>query len=413
MHTTIFGDRVRQARVLRRLTRSDVASRMKWAAATQTRLERTETKVLECGTAELLARTLRVSCTFLETRPTFRLRVSDLRFRTPKSTTQQEKDYMVEFAQLAGELYSWLDEKHRFPPLRIPRIGARHSPYEAARMVRDTLGVPIAEPIDYLVHSVERAGVVVVTRTPPSTDDEIWDRSGDTWIERPYKGERHFGYTTWVGAFNERPLVVLRAIDSWERTRWTVAHELGHIALHHSEVPDDAELAASSFANELLAPAESLKKELGTHVTLSDLVQVKLKWGISVGALIRHLHVSELIGDERAATLSKQLYVRKNPATGRSWGRDEPGWDDRKVERPRALTAWAERCVGTSAAGALSNIDSFWQDDLMHSILNAQRRPTKVGPPAPKGGELLHVADTLPRRQASGEVISLFDWRQD
>lgn len=98
-------------------------------------------------------------------------------------------------------------------------------------------------------------------------------------------------------------MTVTKAIDSWERTRWTVAHELGHIALHHGVLDGAAELTASMFASELLAPAEVLANELPAHVTLRELVPLKLRWGISIGALILHLRRHELIAPARAETL--------------------------------------------------------------------------------------------------------------
>jgi Zn-dependent peptidase ImmA (M78 family)/transcriptional regulator with XRE-family HTH domain len=373
MQIEVVGDRVRQGRILRRLTNAEVAEAMAWSQATQTRTEKSTSRELDESTAAKLARTLRVPIGFLTATATAPLSDDSLRYRAPRSTTQQEKQYLTEFARFAGELAFWLDNQHRLPPVRVPRLPAVEDPTTAACAAREVLGFAANEPITHLTHAIERQGVPVVMRVPPRRDYDRWEKDGDASIEIPERGERHFGCSTWIGQYQDRPFVFLRAISSWERTRWTVAHELGHVALHHSELPSDAEVAASRFASELLAPASIIRNELENHVTLADLVPLKLKWGISIGALIRHLLYSKLITSDRANALQKQLYTRINPTTGRTWGVDEPGWDNRQPERPRLLSRWAERCVGTANPNAIENLTGKFPSDLVESIFAGQR----------------------------------------
>ena len=108
----------------------------------------------------------------------------------------------------------------------------------------------------------------------------------------------------------------MRAVSSWERTRWTLAHEVGHVLLHHNGLRSGAEEEAGRFASELLAPIASIREELPGSITLSALRAIKSRWGISMGALVRHLYVNKLISDERWRTLQRQLYTRKNQETG-------------------------------------------------------------------------------------------------
>jgi Zn-dependent peptidase ImmA (M78 family) len=341
--------------------------------ARQQRLERSSTKELGEDVASRLAKILKVPLRFLTSSAPPPLDGSALRYRTPRSTTLQEKQYMAEFVRFSGEFACWLDGQHRLPPLRVPRFSADHDIADAAQVVRGVLQVGADDPIPHLTHVVERVGVPIIMRVPKAGDAESWDRDGDSYIETPERGERHFGFSAWVGTYYDRPLIVLRAIRSWERTRWTVAHELGHVVLHHSELPADAELAASRFASELLAPASQMEARLQRHVTLADLVPLKLEWGISIGALCRHLHYSRLISDERLAALQRQLYTRTNPTTGRTWGVDEPGWDDRVPERPRLLSRWTETCLGNANPHAVEGLTQFWPADLLETIFAGQR----------------------------------------
>jgi Zn-dependent peptidase ImmA (M78 family) len=68
-----------------------------------------------------------------------------------------------------------------------------------------------------------------------------------------------------------KPVIEYNIMDSNERTRFTVAHELGHFLLGHKNVPRDTsatmsrsrdpkEVAANRFAAELLMPAAAVRK---------------------------------------------------------------------------------------------------------------------------------------------------------
>ncbi len=120
------------------------------------------------------------------------------------------------------------------------------------------------------------------------------------------RDERHLGYSSWVGGrHRDRPLVVLRETESWERTRFTVAHELGgHLVLHsraYCSVNSSEELEANRFATELLAPVAAIAPELPRVMSLLNLKPLKDKWGgLSLGSLIMHMRDSGLIDAKRA-----------------------------------------------------------------------------------------------------------------
>jgi hypothetical protein len=175
-----------------------------------------------------------------------------------------------------------------------------------------------------------------------------------------------------------------------------MAHEIGHVALHGEKVPTDAEETASLFATELLAPVKALRHELPVHVTLVSLAEIKRRWGVSIGALIPHLHHNGLIDSERLDTLRKQLYTRTNSATGRTWGKDEPGWDLREIERPKMLGTWIERCIGTLVPAHIASVSGLWPADLIAELLCGQEERA----PAPRTATA-----------AGGSVVSMDAWR--
>lgn len=135
-------------------------------------------------------------------------------------------------------------------------------------------------------------------------------------------------------------MILLNSIDSWERLRLTVGHELGHLVCHTQSRPADdneMETQAFSFASELLAPIRYVAQELPSRPTLNSLLPIKQKWGISIGALLKHFHANYALDTDVVEALQKQLYTRRNPRTGKTWGATEPGYDERPVE---SLACW-------------------------------------------------------------------------
>ncbi|WP_232491382.1 ImmA/IrrE family metallo-endopeptidase [Mycobacterium dioxanotrophicus] len=213
------------------------------------------------------------------------------------------------------------------------------------------MGLEHDQPIEYLTHEIERSGVVVVVRRLLTSSSRRILGDGDS----TGKIDKHLGYSVRVGEFNTRPLIVVRQSNSWERTRWTLAHEVGHLVLHASgSVTEACEEQASQFASELLAPAAVLAKEVSRAPSLAELLPVKAKWGVSLGALIKHLHTSQLLTGARFEALRRQLYTRVNPDTDTTWGRVEPGWNDREVERPRLISKWLEMAFSARSAAMLA-----------------------------------------------------------
>ncbi|OBJ92029.1 DNA-binding protein [Mycobacterium gordonae] len=383
----VFGTRVRQARVLRRLSGTAVMDHMGWRSPRQTRLEQSDTAVLDGADFERLVALLRFPAKFFTTAPVSRVTVRDLLFRAPKATTVTEKEYLAVFASVVGDLLSQLNTLATLPPVLLEPLPGGTDVVSAAAQTRRRLGLAPQAPIKSLIYEMEAAGVPVVMRMKRSrsSGQVQWDTDEDE--PAGLLTERHLGCSTRTGAYRERPLVLLRALDSWERTRWTAAHEMGHLLLHRfGDVSDEQEREASRFASELLAPAEALAREVPRVPTLNDLVEVKAKWRISLGALIVHLRESRLIDEVRADTLQRQLYTRSNPETGHTWGKTEPGWNSRRPERPRLLRRWMEQCYGTLTSEALAAHDLIYPADLLADFLAGQRAapgPAAVSPPVP------------------------------
>lgn len=95
------------------------------------------------------------------------------------------------------------------------------------------------------------------------------------------------GYTLVVG---ERSVIVVKRTPSWFRQNFSIAHELGHLAVAslcngqlHSE--DPAETAANQFAAELLMPESQVRSLDWAHIALPVLAERLWHWGVSTQAL--------------------------------------------------------------------------------------------------------------------------------
>ena len=156
---------------------------------------------------------------------------------------------------------------------------------------------------------------------------------------------RHLGMSVWGDGL---PVVcVAKSSDvPGDRQRWTVAHELGHLALHGSAPPPkDAaqarrmETQAHRFAAAFLCPEDAFVEtlnEVGGPVTLRALAEVKAVWGVAIKALVHRCEALEIIDPDHARSLYKQISARK-------WSKKEP------VHVPTESAQWLERSLTRAA----------------------------------------------------------------
>lgn len=112
------------------------------------------------------------------------------------------------------------------------------------------------------------------------------------------------------------------------RMRLTLAHELAHSLLNESVkklglTDKDEEAVMTTFASEFLLPTAALKRYLGTHrtaITIAELEEVKLRFGISIGAIVYALKAMGIIND----SAHRRFYTQIVPMWKKA-GAGEPG----------------------------------------------------------------------------------------
>jgi Zn-dependent peptidase ImmA (M78 family)/DNA-binding XRE family transcriptional regulator len=184
-------------------------------------------------------------------------------------------------------------------------------------------------PIDDLLLIIENAGVVVA-------EDEIGSLRLD-------------GVSRWSEE-TARPYILL-AKDKrvGARRRLDAAHELAHVVLHRKVSQNDLEEhfdliedQAMAFAGAFLMPA----REFGDDVyslSLDALLQIKAKWKVSVGAMIKRLSSLGTVSNDYERKLWQYYSYRR-------WRGNEPLDDVLPVEGPQNLRTSIETIVEGNAA---------------------------------------------------------------
>lgn len=222
-------------------------------------------------------------------------------FRSLRAASALERRRARHKTEVVHELIETLEAEVRLPDLDLPRDpveeGQDGRPAAAARCTRETWGVRPGR-IGNVVRLVERHGVVVAR-----------PRTGDDRIDAYSVG------------FSGRPVIVMSsAKGKRDRSRFDVAHELGHLVMHDpaQAMTRWVEKQAHEFAAEFLMPEQDIHEELAKAETFKDLLDLKRKWGVSLAALIRRQRDLGIIDQNRYTSLMKAM-------SAKGWRRNEPG----------------------------------------------------------------------------------------
>lgn len=260
------------------------------------------------------------------TKPVLKKENNPVFFRTMSSTAKDlcnaSERYMEWLQEASGFLQEYLD----YPEVNIPHL--KVDDYRAiddgmievmASKCRDTWGLGIG-PISDLLLLVENAGVICSRFEQGSA---VMD-----------------GYSQWNESENRPYIILATDKDNYYRSRFDVAHELGHIVLHRYVKRLDSinfkpiEEQANKFAACLMLPEEAFSVELPPYPTLENFLSLKTRWGMSAQAMIHRANSLELISPLEYQRLYKGV-------SARGWRKGEPLDDLRRPESARLLP----RCV--------------------------------------------------------------------
>lgn len=158
------------------------------------------------------------------------------------------------------------------------------SPEEVAQLTRRNLKLPNG-PIKNLVSILEDIGIFII---------------------KIDFGTPHIDGFTIVGD-GHLPIVFLNSTSPNDRTRFTLAHELGHLIMHENiRSLDTVDDEANAFASAFLMPREEVIDDL-KYLTLPKLLSLKLKWKVSMGALLTRAKTINAITENQSRYLWMQM----------------------------------------------------------------------------------------------------------
>ncbi|MFD6752688.1 helix-turn-helix domain-containing protein [Micromonospora gifhornensis] len=235
------------------------------------------------------------------------------------------------------------------------------TPEAAAQMVRATWRVPPG-PMPNLVALIEATGVPVF----------IADLGHEklSAICMPGIAGKH--------------VIVLNDMLPPSARRFALAHELGHLVMHNGYASEDMERDADAFASALLMPAYDIRRDL-QGLKFRDLGQLKMRWRVSMAALIKRAQDLGAISERQCRTFFMQL--SKMPG-GRK--RESGEFEPESPRLMRHLIEYYERELGYSRA-EIAKLMVLKEERLMECYLGED--PRKVRSITPQ--RRLHVVPAL------------------
>lgn len=293
----MIGNQMRQARLAAGLTQTEVVGRL---AQRGVNITKAGLSKYELGKSTppasfllALADALGVKPSYFLREPTARIEWLAFRKHSQLAVSRQEqiKSRAATVADRQFELCSLLypDEQPAFPEPCPAQSG--EDAERAAGALRRLWNLGEA-PIENVTQVVEDHGGIVV---PWDEDEGKFD-----------------GLSAWI---NERfPLAVINTRVARDRSRYNLAHELGHMALRTEGQGDsEQERLAHRFAAAFLVPENVARRELGAkrhNLDLQELGLLKLKYGLSIQAWIRRAHDLGIINRATHSRLYMLLSTR-------------------------------------------------------------------------------------------------------
>ncbi len=272
-------------------------------------------------------------------------------FRSLRSISVTDRRRALALAQLIRDIADRLSESIRLPTQDIPRhptsVDASHLiPEEYAAQVRDAWNIARG-PIPDVVRTLERRGIVCA---------------------------RYHAGTHAVDAFSvpfpERPVIVLGDDKAKrDRERFSAAHELGHLVMHELDGAGTKgiENQADRFAAAFLMPAADIRHELPATPVWSELLALKRRWGVSIGALLMRART--------LAVMPEATYVQAiRYMSMRGWRTSEPG-NLGAGESPQLLALAVATARQSGITVTTLSAQTGWPESIIGEVLAASSDP--------------------------------------
>jgi Zn-dependent peptidase ImmA (M78 family)/DNA-binding XRE family transcriptional regulator len=271
---TLDPSRITRARLRAGLGKAQLAERLGTTARTITNYESTGAPE---RAAAALAEALDCPPAFLFQGVTEPLEESRVFFRARRRSSAAQKHMATSAGRTGVELYQVITQHFDLPELSLPEFNGM-DPESAAQRLRVEWALGL-NPIPNSVRLAESKGIRVLSLPEATSNVDAFS----IWEDR-------------------RPFIFLSTLKSVERSRFDLAHEIGHLVLHAgldtcSENENDAEKEADRFASEFLMPSLLLKSKVGRDASVATVMKIKEFLGVSAMAAAYALHRANRMSD--------------------------------------------------------------------------------------------------------------------
>jgi Zn-dependent peptidase ImmA (M78 family)/transcriptional regulator with XRE-family HTH domain len=219
----------------------------------------------------------------------------------------------------AWDVVNYVERFIELPPANLPAVewdfhsGSEDQLERIALLLRDRWELGRG-PIFHLGAVIEANGVIIV-KEPVACDDMD-------------------AVSRWQAG---RPFILCSADKlSLPRENFDLAHELGHLLLHHGidvtpETLNKLERQANYFAGAFLLPRETFSREV-VSTSIYYFLKLKERWRVSVAAMVYRCKELKILGKSQVEYLWRQL-------SAKGMRKEEPLDRSFKTEQPTLLSA--------------------------------------------------------------------------
>lgn len=311
MEKKFYGERLRNARMYRGLTLTELANRTDISKQSLSLYEN-DNNTPDYMKVRLLATELNFPYDYFFQKDSYVAKTETTYFRSFASATKKDRTAQSIKLEYVAKLYEILLEYISFPEMNLPNISfegyddvfecesdeAIQEIENVANKVREYWGLGNG-PIKDLQYTLEKNGIIV---TGFDTNEDKIDA---------------FSQRTIVEGNNIYFIAVALGNRPEGRIRFDMAHELGHILLHPwsedletitKEEFKARERQANMFASAFLLPKDSFGKDVASYPTNLKYYQfLKNKWKVSIQAMIYRTHQLGIISDNQYQYLMRQV----------------------------------------------------------------------------------------------------------
>lgn len=230
---------------------------------------------------------------------------------------------------------SWINQlaPHKKGVLSIRQIE------RIAQAARLHLGIEPNGPVRNVTRAIERAGIIIVPLHSMGERSTYAQTSEGVTAPKRTESNPIIGY--------------IRQTVPGDRMRFTKAHELGHIILHMHDrdlTKKQMEEEAHNFAGAFIISEDDMRSAIQENTMLTQYVDIKAGWGISISALVMRASTLGIISPDRKRSLQMQIGAR-------GWRKQEPVAVE--LESPILFKQILGKAYGHVDSPTRSTIDSF------------------------------------------------------